>query len=120
MNDDDWVVVFYRESSGRSPVREFFESVGAGVQDSLAASIEILRRRNIQARSPLVRHLDGKLWELRDEVRTNIYRVIYFFYSGRRIVLLHAFQKKTQKTPRRELETAQDRYQRFLAQEGGD
>ncbi|MFN0070580.1 MAG: type II toxin-antitoxin system RelE/ParE family toxin, partial [Chloroflexota bacterium] len=78
------------------PVREFFESVDERVQDSLVASLEILRRRNVQARAPLVRHLDGKLGELRDEVRTNIFRVINFFSHERRIILLHAFQKKTQ------------------------
>jgi len=46
--------------------------------------------------------------------------VIYFFFVGRRIVLLHAFQKKTQKTPRQEIETALARYNRFIQREGGD
>jgi len=58
-------------------------------------SIEQLRLRNVQAREPLVRHLDGKIWELREESQTNIYRLLYFFFTGRRIVFLHGFQKKT-------------------------
>lgn len=118
MNESDWRVVFYREPNGRSPVREFFESVDMRVQESLLASVELLRSRNVQARMPLARHLDGKLWELRDEVRTNIYRVIYFFYSGKRIVLVHAFQKKSQKTPSQDIAIARERHERFLRQEG--
>ena len=73
--------------------------------------------RNVQAREPLVKHLEDKLWELREESRTNIYRIIYFFYTGRRIVFLHGFQKKTQKTPKKELELARARYEDFLNRE---
>jgi phage-related protein len=71
----------------------------------------------------LVKHLEDKLWELREESRTNIYRVIYFFYTGRRIVFLHGFQKKTPKTPKKELDMARTRYEDFLSREeanGGD
>ncbi len=120
MNSGDWSIVFYREGSGRSPVREFLESLDETAQESLLVAVEMLRVRNVQAREPLVRHLEGKLWELRRESRTNIYRVIYFFFVGRRIVLLHGFQKKTQKTPRQEIETALARYNRFIQREGGD
>jgi phage-related protein len=56
------------------------------------------------------------LWELREESQTNIYRIVYVFYTGRRVVFLHGFQKKSQKTPSRELATAR-RYQDFLRQE---
>ncbi|MBT9170948.1 MAG: hypothetical protein DDT18_01305 [Actinobacteria bacterium] len=79
--------------------------------------MEQLRLRNVQAQEPLVRHLEGELWELREESRTNIYRIIYFFFTGRRIVFLHGFQKKTQKTPRQEFEVARRRYLAFLARE---
>jgi DNA-binding XRE family transcriptional regulator len=63
--------------------------------------------------------LDGELWELREESATNIYRVIYFFSTGRRIVLLHGFQKKSERIPRGELEAARRRHRGFLAREGG-
>jgi phage-related protein len=83
----------------------------------LRRAVEQLEQRNVLAREPLVRHLEGQLWELRLESRTNIYRVVYFFYTGRRIVLLHGFQKKTQKTPRREIDMAERRLAQFLEQE---
>jgi phage-related protein len=120
MNIGDWSVVFYREESGSSPVREFLSSLDETAQESVLVGIDLLLNRNVAAREPLVRHLEGKLWELRRESRTNIYRVIYFFFTGRKIVLLHGFQKKTQKTPRQEMETALARYNRFIEREGGE
>jgi phage-related protein len=80
--------------------------------------MEQLRTRNVQARFPLVRHLDGDLWELREESQTKIFRIVYVFYAGRRIVFLHGFAKKSQKTPPREREVARKRYEDFLKQEG--
>ena len=72
----------------------------------------------VSGREPLARHIEDKLWELRDTSRTNIYRVLYFFFTGRRIVLLHGFQKKTQRTPRTDIETAQRLLERFSQLEG--
>lgn len=116
----DWSVVFYRDDGGGSPVREFLASLYPEAQASIGWAIERLRERNVLAQEPLVRHLEGKLWELRRESRTNIYRLIYFFFRGRRIVVVHGFQKKTQRTPRQEIETARARYERFLEREGGE
>jgi len=119
MANDDWSVVFYVEENGKSLVREFLASLDAGTQARFLASIEQLTVRNVAAQEPLVRHLEEKLWELGEESRGNIYRLLYFFFSGRRIVFLHGFQKKTQKTPRREIETAVRRMRAFVEREGG-
>ncbi len=86
-------------------------------QVRFAWSIEQLRLRNVQARKPLVDHIEGKIWELREESQTNIYRLLYFLASGRRIVFLHGFQKKTQRTPRRDIDIAQQRLDEFNADE---
>jgi phage-related protein len=116
----EWSIVFYLEDSGASPVEEFLDSLDAKTQRRLAWSIEQLRLRNVTARAPLARHLEGKLWELREESQTNIYRVIYFFFTGRQIIFVHGFQKKTQKTPRREIELALRRWEHFIQREGGE
>jgi phage-related protein len=116
----EWSIVFYIEDNGDSPVEEFLESLDPKTQRRFAWSIEQLRVRNVSAREPLVRHLEGKLWELREGSQTNIYRVIYCFFTGRQIVFLHGFQKKTQKTPRGELEVALRRLDNFLERQGGE
>ena len=60
-------------------------------------------------RAPHVRHLDGKLWELRVRAEGGIARGIYVTATGRRVVVLHVFAKKSRKTPRRALATARER-----------
>jgi len=114
----EWSVVFYQEND-RDPVGEFLGSLDTKTQVRFAWSIEQLRLRNVQAREPLAKHVEGKLWELREESRTNIYRLFYFLASGRRIVFLHGFQKKTERIPRREIEIARRRMEQFAA-EGGE
>ncbi len=56
-----------------------------------------------------VKHLEGKLWELRITGRDGISRAIYVTAAGRRVVVVRVFIKKTQKTPPRELELARQR-----------
>ena len=60
-------------------------------------------------REPYVKHLDGALWEMRLIGRDGIARAIYVTASGQRVIILRAFRKKTQKTPRSELELARSR-----------
>ena len=114
----EWEVVFYEDETGRRPAREFLQSLDAKTLARFVWSIEQLRIHNVRAHEPLVRHLEGKLWELREESNTNIYRLLYFFFSGRKIVFLHGFQKKEQKTPRREIEIALRRLSSFVKKEG--
>jgi phage-related protein len=114
-----WTVVFYVDQAGRESVREFLESLDLKPQARFDWSIEQLRVRNIQAREPLVKHLEGKIWELRRESNTNIYRLLYSLLPNRRILILHGFQKKQQKTPPVEIELAQRRLAEFL-QRGGE
>ena len=117
----DWTIFFYIGANGESPVREFISSLDDKTRVRIGSSIERLRTLNTQAREPLVKHLDGKLYELRIESSTNIYRVMYFFFTGRRIVLLHAFQKKSQKTPAKEIETAMQCMNRYIeSAKGGE
>jgi phage-related protein len=58
---------------------------------------------------PYVKHLDGKLWEMRMKGKDGIARAIYITAQGERVVVLHAFVKKTQKAPQRALEIARER-----------
>ena len=73
----------------------------------LVALIESRGLENL--REPYVKHLDGKLWELRMSGRDGIARAIYIAASGRRVVVLRVFAKKTEQTPLRELEIARQR-----------
>ena len=60
-------------------------------------------------REPYVKHLEGKLWEMRVTGRDGIARAIYVTAIGRRVVIVRVFIKKTQQTPRSEIDIAQRR-----------
>ena len=72
--------------------------------------VELIQSKGLdRVREPYVKHLEGKLWEMRLTGRDGIARAIYVTASGRRVVVLHAFVKKTQKTPQRALDIARTR-----------
>ena len=111
---DEWTIEIYVEENGYAPVIEFLEGLDKKTNARFQWSIEQIRVLNVQAREPLVKHVEGKIWEIREESNTNIYRILYFFYTGRRIVLLHGFAKKTSKLPRRELDIALKRLAHYV------
>jgi phage-related protein len=59
-----------------------------------------------RVRGPYVDHLQGPLWEMRLKGKDGIARAIYVTARGQRVVVVRVFVKKTQKTPRREIELA--------------
>jgi phage-related protein len=76
--------------------------------------IEKLRNRAYH-REPLSKHIEPGLWELRIRLGTDILRIVYTFDKGQIIILLHAFVKKQQKTPKSELEIARKRLKELVA-----
>jgi phage-related protein len=64
-----------------------------------------------QVREPHVKHLRGPLWEMRMKGRDGISRALYVTAFGKRVVVVRAFVKKTEKTPNREIELALKRVQ---------
>ncbi|MDR2160582.1 MAG: type II toxin-antitoxin system RelE/ParE family toxin [Desulfovibrio sp.] len=60
-------------------------------------------------REPYVKHLQGKLWELRVKAKSGLGRGLYCTVAGRRVIVLRYFQKQSGKTPRKEIVVALER-----------
>ena len=60
-------------------------------------------------REPYVKHLHGKLWELRVKAKSGLGRGLYCTVAGRRVIMLRYFQKQSGKTPRNEIAVALER-----------
>ncbi|HYM09719.1 MAG TPA: type II toxin-antitoxin system RelE/ParE family toxin [Bryobacterales bacterium] len=58
---------------------------------------------------PHVKHIEGRLWEMRLRGRSGISRALYVTAAGRRVVIVRVFVKKPEKAPRREIELAMTR-----------
>lgn len=96
---------FY-EKGDEIPVKEFLDSLDKKMRAKLVSEIGLLQEKGNQLRLPYSEHLEDGIFELRAKVGSDISRVLYFFYYEGRIILTHGFIKKTQKTPRREIEKA--------------
>jgi phage-related protein len=90
-------------------VRDDVESWPVGILADYARLIELLMEFGPDLRMPHSKAFGGGLFELRPRGREGIGRVMYCFVSGERVIILHAFVKKSQATPERELLIARKR-----------
>ncbi len=91
-------------------VDDEIEALPPRLQARLIRLLEMVEAVGLeQLREPHVKHLDGKLWELRAKAAEGIARGIYVTVSGRRVVVLHVFVKKSRKTPPQAIATAMER-----------
>ena len=103
-------VIFYRDKKGKEPVRDYFISLFENdskdnriKREKIEDCMNVLKKNGARAGLPYVKHLEGKIWELRPLSD----RTLFFTYVNNTIVLLSHFQKKTQKTPKREIKKAE-------------
>ena len=87
---------------------DFYNSQKQNVQDKIDFVIGLVRTLRIVPEK-FLKHLEGTdgLYEMRIKVGNNIFRVFCFFDEGNLVILLGGFQKKTEKTPRREIINAE-------------
>jgi len=102
-----WNIIFYEKENGTIPVAEFLDKLPAKYRAKAVWEIECLEQAGTALGMPYVKHIEGKLWELRIKFASNISRIFYFVPAGETIVLLHGFVKKAQKTPDTEIAIAQ-------------
>ncbi len=110
-----WEIVSYQDERGRQPVNDFIANLPPKDQARVYWTLDLLREFGLKLGMPYARPVRGQLWELRVPSGRRAYRIFYFAHTRRRFVLLHAFQKKTRKTPRRELAVAEQRLAEVLA-----
>ena len=103
---EQFEVILYEKENGESPVEEFMSSLDVKMRAKLIGLLEILEEKGNQLREPYSKHLEDGIFEIRCKVGNNISRVLYFFYYEGNIILTNGFIKKTQKTPRKEIELA--------------
>lgn len=100
-------VAFFRTETGREPVREWLKSLPREERRIIGEDIKTVQF-GWPLGMPLVRKLDAKLWEVRSRLPGHIARVMFTSAAGR-MILLHGFIKKSQKTPMEDLELAKNR-----------
>ena len=100
-------VNFYRNDSGTEPVRDWLKSLPKEYRRTIGEDIKTVQY-GWPIGMPVVRKLEKGIWEVRSSLKDGIARVLFTTETGR-MILLHGFLKKTQKTPNEELDVARRR-----------
>lgn len=111
-------VIFYQVSRGNCPVRIFVENLDRKSRAKVYRYLELLEKERPNLLRPYADHAQGKIRELRIRFSTTNVRIFYFFFLKDKIVLLHAFKKKTQQIPDREIEQAEKNMRDWIKREG--
>lgn len=109
-----WYIEFYETERGRKPVEEFLMALPKGHETKANTLIHRLSQEGNMLGFPFTKTISGKLKELRIQISPNTYRIFYFLFTGRKIVLLHAFTKKSQEIPRKEIDIALSRINEYV------
>ncbi|OFX25526.1 MAG: addiction module toxin RelE [Bacteroidetes bacterium GWA2_31_9] len=97
---------------------DFYNAQNKTVQDKIDWVIGLVRALNIIPEK-FFKHIEGSdgLFEIRIKISSNIYRIFCFFDKGSLVILLNGFQKKTNKTPKNEIEKAERLKQQYYEEQ---
>lgn len=102
MSIKTWIVVFFQDYRGDYPVIRYIEKLTKKEQAVIAHDLELLEEFGPDLRMPIAARVRGELWEL----RSGNHRLFYFAFIDNQFVILHAYRKKSQKAPEREINIA--------------
>jgi len=99
-----WEIIYYNEA-----VRLWVDSLPVGIRAYYARITEAMRKYGPNLGMPYTRAMGDELFEIRAKGKEGVARIFYCTVLRSKIIILHGFVKKTDKTPRRELTTARRR-----------
>ena len=108
-------VYFYETQAGNSPIKRFIDGLPKQDQARFLEVIDEIEKNGWDATRIIFKPIEGKLWEVKFRSLQSGYRVFYILLEKDLMVWLHAFSKKTQKTPQRELDIARKRMKEVLS-----
>ena len=95
-------ILFYETASGQKPIEDFLDQLSSKQAQKVTWVLKLIEELDRVPSNYFKKMVNtAELWEVRAAVGSNIFRLIGFFDGPNLVVLAHAFQKKTQKTPKR-------------------
>ncbi len=102
-------VNFYKHPDGSKPVGQFIRALDVKLRAKVVSDLHRLEMLGNEARSPLSKHLEDGIFEMRSEFGNDIVRILFFFDGENIIIATNGFVKKQNKTPRSEILLAKQR-----------
>ncbi len=107
---------FYKTESGKCPVEEYLDTLSNKQVEKVFFVLQLVESLEIVPKK-FFKKLESTddLWEVRVQLGNNIFRFLGFFEGAELVILNHAFTKKTQKTPKKELKIAEQRKKEYFS-----
>ena len=118
-------IIFYKNSSGDEPIKDFLVELSKKAKTSkhdriqfqkINAYLKALKEYGTRVGEPIVKHIDGDIWELRPLEN----RIFFFYWRDNNFILLHHYIKKSNKAPVREIEQARRNMRDFIERNGAE
>lgn len=110
-------IEIYIDKNGNSEIKEYIENLKKNNNkdskikfNKIIAYIRMLEQKGLSLGEPYIKHLEDNIWELRP-LRN---RILFAYYDNNKFILLNIFIKRTQKTPRREIDKAKKLFKKYL------
>ena len=101
---------YWRNPSGKAPVEKYIDSIDNKEERAeMLSLLKGIQENGTDAIGIEFRQIEGKLWEIKIRTHGKQHRIFYVMLKGNEMVLLHAYLKKTQKAPTKEIEVAKQR-----------
>jgi phage-related protein len=112
-------IKFYTTQSGKSPVADFLDSLNSKQAKKVTWVLNLIEQKH-RVPPEYFKKLSGTsgIWEVRVQSGSDIFRLLGFIDQGNFVVLTNGFVKKSQKTPRNEIEIAENRRSDYLHRKG--
>lgn len=101
-----WKVEFYETQNQEIPVESFLDNLNTKLRAKAIRDILLLQELGTSIREPYSKPVKDGLFELRTKFSSDIVRVFYFFFDNKKIIITNGFIKKTNRTPKQEIEKA--------------
>lgn len=111
---ENFTIEFYRKEDGSCPITAFLDSLDNKLRAKTLRMIMLLQINGNELREPYSKSLGDGIFELRTKFGSDVTRVLYFFVMERKIILTNGFVKKTQKTPKQEIELSKKYRNEYL------
>ena len=108
-------ILFYETASGQKPIENFLDQLSSKQAQKVTWELKLIEELERVPSNYFKKMVNtAELWEVRVAAGSNIFRLIGFFDGQNLVVLAHAFQKKTQKTPKQAIKIAEERKKEYF------
>jgi len=109
-------IIYFQKANGKVPVIDFINSLEKKDEAKIKSCLADIEEDGFDTSKVSFRQIKGKLWEIKIRIKNGGCRIFYVMLKNNTMILLHAYKKKSQKAPKKELDLALKRMFEVLSE----